>query len=88
MNRSGHELEAQESDLRYNEIRYYRAISAIPPVEMQHCGNRHLLLGGVAEWNRTLEVRMELRLEKIKVALEVLWYIRVRRILLTLMHTS
>lgn len=31
---------------------------------------------------------MELRLEKIKVALEVLWYIRVRRILLTLMHTS
>lgn len=75
---SDHALESQESDIAVDVELRNRVFDAIPPAELQKFEGRHILLGSIPEWNRTLEYPMSLRVEPVRVALNVRWYIMVR----------
>ncbi|EPS92725.1 hypothetical protein FOMPIDRAFT_1020909, partial [Fomitopsis schrenkii] len=77
INGSRHELTASENlDVPYAGP-IGPAVLQIPATEFKRLGQRYLLLGGVAEWNRTTQFSLQLRTETVRVALEVLWYLPV-----------
>ncbi|EPS93263.1 hypothetical protein FOMPIDRAFT_1056129, partial [Fomitopsis schrenkii] len=51
---SGHTLMAEVCDFQINEDFLPRVKAAIPQDEMPQWENRHILLGSIPEWNRSL----------------------------------
>ncbi|EPS99834.1 hypothetical protein FOMPIDRAFT_1050179 [Fomitopsis schrenkii] len=72
---SDHALESQESDIAVNVELHNCVFDVIPPAELQKFEGRHILLGSIPEWNGTLEYPMSLRVEPVRVVLNVRWYI-------------
>ena len=69
---------AEQCDIPLDNNHLSRIIDLIPTVEMQKCEGRHLLLGAVPQWNRTVEFDRRLRVEEKRVVVEVFWFLIVR----------
>ena len=50
----------------------------IPLDVMRMCEGRHILLGAVPQWNRTVQFDMSLRIGEKRVVVEVFWFFIVR----------
>ena len=73
-----HNLIAHESEVPCDMIFRDKGRQEVPANEFAQLGPRYLLLGGVPELNRTTYFDIRLRTARIRVVLEVLWYIGVR----------
>ena len=73
-----HNLIAHESEVPCDMIFRDKGRQEVPANEFTQLGPRYLLLGGVPELNRTTYFDIRLRTARIRVVLEVLWYIGVR----------
>ena len=81
---TSHQLDGSEVNLPCDINTRRRARNAIPQDVFDNLSGRYLLAGAVPEWNRSVDYPTRLLLERTQVALEVLWYIRVRGPLLSL----